>query len=103
MLYTNRGASSAFLCEAKIHLGMVVAQLLVYFVLPVILICTKNCRKPQRPDNYCNCLQAAIKMAAARAEAQRQAQLQAAQQQNRQNFLAGELITSYWLSPTPTV
>ncbi len=37
-------------------------------------------------------------MAAARAEAQRQAQLQAAQQQNRQNFLAGELITSYWLS-----
>lgn len=34
--------------------------------------------------------QAAIKMAAARAEAQRQAQLQAAQQQNRQNFLAGE-------------
>ena len=34
-------------------------------------------------------LQAAIKMAAARAEAQRQAQLQAAQQQNRQNFLAG--------------
>ena len=39
-------------------------------------------------------LQAAIKMAAARAEAQRQAQLQAAQQQNRQNFLAGTSTAS---------
>ena len=45
--------------------------------------------------------QAAIKMAAARAEAQRQAQLQAAQQQNRQNFLAGEpaaLSCHRWLA-----